>query len=329
MKKRFISVLLLSVFALGVFSLPAAAAGAGGSSSSDYAVQFDDCSAYTMYSADDTVYKAFTYSFTANKEAYIMVVIDFKNTIKENSFLDLIVDFNSSNYYDNVVLECLELHEAGSSVTGGQESFEYGGIVSGKSIIFSDILLPHDVNSAFVKFKISGLTTTACHFELTDVQIEDSNDTLLGRISRIARNIWNAILDLPEALWFHFKGGFQTLFIPTEDDIVNIKDKFTQLLDDRFGAVYDSAQIIDDFSNGFISQSQSAMIDGEGADGFVTFPALTVNLAGADFTFGGFEVDLVPDPFEGLVDMLKLVTNITCTLLLVNTLKRKLEGILS
>ena len=142
MKKRFISILLLSTLVLGVFSLPAAAAGAGGSSSSDYAVQFDDCSAYTMYSADDTVYKSFTYSFTANNEAYVMVVIDFKNTIKENSFLDLIVDFNSSNYYDNVVLECLELHEAGSSVTGGQESFEYGGIVSGKSIIFSVIINP-------------------------------------------------------------------------------------------------------------------------------------------------------------------------------------------
>ena len=329
MKKRFISVLFIFTFVFGIVSIPSFAAGPGGGSSSDYAVQFDDCSAYTMYSSDDTSYTPFTYSCPAINEIYIMVVIDFNSTMKENSFLDLIIDFSTTNYYDNIVIEYLELHEAGSSVIGGQESFDYGGIVSGQSVVFSDVLLSHDVTSAFVKFKISGLTTNACHFELSDIQIEDSNDTLLGRISRIARNIWNSILDLPERFVYHLKGGLQTLFVPSEDDIVDIKDKFTQLLDDRFGAVYDSAQIIDDFSNSFISQSQSAMADGEGADGFVTFPAVTVNLAGADFTFGGYEVDLVPNKFDGIVDMLKMITNITCTLFFVNMLKRKLEGVLS
>lgn len=329
MKKRFISVLFIFTFVFGFISIPSFAAGPGGGSSSDYVVSFDDCSVYTMYSADDTTYKSFTYSFSSLDEAYIMLVLDFNDTMKENSFLDLIIDFSTTNYYDNIVIEYLELHEANSSVIGGNESFDYSGIVSDKSIIFSDVLLNHDVNSAFVKIKISGLTTTTCHFEVSNVVIEDSNDNLLGRISRIARNIWNSILELPERFVYHLKNGLQALFVPTEDDLLDIKDKFTQLLDDRFGAVYDSAQIIDDFSHSFISQSQSAMVDGEGADGFVTFPAVTVNLAGADFTFGDFEVDLVPDKFEGIVDMLKMITNITCTLFFVNMLKRKLEGLLS
>ena len=326
-RRIFCLFLVLTFIILSIFSIPASAAGAGGQVPSEYISSFEDCSIYSMYSSDGSTYRPFTYSCSAYQDVYLILVLDFNSTIKSNSFVDLIIDFKSSNFYDNIVLDSAEFRQASSSVTGGISS-SYSGIVSGQSFIFSDILLDHDVNSAFIKFKVSGLTTTLFHFELSDVNVDDSSDTLLGRISRVVRNIWNSIVELPERIVYHLKGGLQTLFVPTESDLTELKDKFAALLDDRFGAVYDSTQIISDFSNTFVSQSQSAMISGEGSDGSVSFPSVTVNLAGSDFTFGGFDVDLFPAKFSALVDVLKIITNIVCTLLFINSLKKRLMEVL-
>ena len=179
-------------------------------------------------------------------------------------------------------------------------------------------------------------------FDLVVQSEEESDAGILAWI----KNIFNNIKNLPATIALHIRGFFDTLggkivnlgtslldgikglFVPTEDDIVSIKGKFEQLLEDRFGAVYDSAQIIDDYANAFNSQSQSAMIE-SGGNSLVTFPSITVNLAGTEFAFGGWEVDLVPDKFEPIIEILKLITNIVCTFSFVNAMKRKLEGLLT
>ena len=194
---------------------------------------------------------------------------------------------------------------------------------------------------------LASIVNYTYNFTITNVSFDvtQSGEEYSGIIGWI-RNVFNGITGLPARIansignFFSTLGqkivdlgisildGIKGLFIPTEDDVTSIKGRFEQLLDDRFGAVYDSTEIIDDFANAFTTESQAAMIDSEGANGYVSFPSVTVNLLGTDFTFGGWEVDLIPDKFEFLIDILKMVTNIACTFLLVNSLRRRLESLL-
>ena len=135
------------------------------------------------------------------------------------------------------------------------------------------------------------------------------------KITETANSIIESITQLPQKIADIVKN----LFIPSEDDITAIKTDFEDLLSDRFGAVYESSDILVDFATAFTDQ---------GTQETITFPSTTVNLAGTDFTFGGWEVDVVPDFLSGLIDVLKLIVNISCTFLFVNGMRKRLEGIL-
>jgi hypothetical protein len=62
--------------------------------------------------------------------------------------------------------------------------------------------------------------------------------------------------------------------------------------------------------------------------GIITMPQVTVSLAGTPFTFGGYQVDIIPDGFETLQQMCRLAVSMVCTVVFINMLKEKLEWIL-
>lgn len=132
---------------------------------------------------------------------------------------------------------------------------------------------------------------------------------------KIGETVGAKLMELGEWIIEKIKG----LFIPSEESIVELKDKFEQLLNNRFGAVYDAADIIDDFANSFSYTN---------TDNSITIPDVKLNLAGTEFTFGGWEVDVIPDGFEGLVEVLKTVVSMVCTILFINSMRKRLEEIL-
>ena len=172
---------------------------------------------------------------------------------------------------------------------------------------------------------------------LTD---EETQGGILGWI----KNIFNSIKNLPTNIASKISGfftelgnkisalgdaiinGIKGLFIPTEDSIEEMKTKFEQLLEDRFGAVYESTAVIDNFANAFFNTAQVQAATDTG--GTIHFPLVSVPLAGTEFSFGGWDVDLIPDSFEGIVELLKMATDIVCTFVFINALRKKLEGIL-
>lgn len=162
-----------------------------------------------------------------------------------------------------------------------------------------------------------------------NVTIQDEGGLLNGIIAWL-KKVVDSITELPgkivngigeklTAFGTWIVDQIKGLFIPSEESIIELKTKFEELLRDRFGAVYDSADIIDDFASSF-SYTET--------DPSVTFPTVTVNLAGTDFTFGGWEVDVIPDRFEGIVDVLKLLISMVATVFFVNALRKRLEDIL-
>lgn len=167
-------------------------------------------------------------------------------------------------------------------------------------------------------------------FEVASVSVEVQDEKgLLNGIIGWLKNVWTSIKELPAQIgetvgqklmqlgeWLIEK--IKGLFVPDQDTLLEILDQFDALLQDRFGMAYDATQIIDDFASAFkYSDSKSK----------VTFPSVTVRLAGTDFTFGGWEVNLVPVGFEALVDSLKFIVNIVCTFAFVMVVRKRYEEV--
>lgn len=163
-----------------------------------------------------------------------------------------------------------------------------------------------------------------------------SEGGLISSIIGWVKKIYNGIVEMPQKivdgigqkltqLKDALLEGIKNLFIPNEEQIVDLRNKFEELLADRFGAVYESSKIVDDFYGAFSAEASINAVDGSNT---VSFPTVTVNLVGVPFTFGGWEVDVVPEGFEGIIDVLKVITSIVCTFLFVNAMRKRLEGVL-
>lgn len=131
-------------------------------------------------------------------------------------------------------------------------------------------------------------------------------------------NVWNSIKNLPSQIWTYISDGLTSLFIPDEETITGIKEDWDGLMSDRFGAIYDAGSLITDWAGNFQEQS---------AKDTIQMPSVTVNLAGTPFTFGGYDVKLIPDGFGALVEILKGLLDIVCTLAFVNAMRKRYDSI--
>ena len=197
------------------------------------------------------------------------------------------------------------------------------GETSYKSVSPTDLILQDYTykvstnNSSVVPFAIG---EPGCYdFSITSVTLDivDEGGLLTG-ITDWVKKIWTSITELPTKIVNGITNGIKSLFIPTEESIQEIKAKFESLLAQRFGAAYEAGALVDDFVSAFTYENNKPTI---------TFPEVTVNLVGTDFTFGGWNVDIIPKGLEMLLDALKLISNIVCTFLFVNALKKRFEGV--
>lgn len=128
-------------------------------------------------------------------------------------------------------------------------------------------------------------------------------------------DIVDGITSLPERIMDGIKG----LFVPDAEAMAEQQEKWDQLLADRFGLVYESIALIDDIAETFTSQN---------AQGQIEFPSVSVPLGDVTWEFGGWMVDVVPDGFEILIEALKKIIDILCTVAFVNAMKNRFERVL-
>ena len=163
------------------------------------------------------------------------------------------------------------------------------------------------------------------------VEKADSSTGLLNGIIEWLRSIRDgitgvadSITQLPNKIWTVMENGIKGLFIPTEEDITNMHSQWDSLMRDRFGAIYESGDIVHQFAQQM--ETSAVMVADNG--GVISMPSATINVAGVSFTFGGYEVDIVPQGFEWLVQSIKMIVNIVCTIMFINALKSKIEVLL-
>lgn len=115
--------------------------------------------------------------------------------------------------------------------------------------------------------------------------------------------------------------GIKGLFIPTEEEMIAIKDKFDLLMKERFGALYEAGTIVSDISELFNSNVSNKT--------YITFPTVKLNLAGSVFEFGGWNVKLIPSSkFNDLFSALKIIVSILATFSFVFMLRDKFSKLL-
>lgn len=130
--------------------------------------------------------------------------------------------------------------------------------------------------------------------------------------------IKDKILGLPDLIAEKIKA----LFIPSDEAIQGMKEDFDDLLEDRFGAVYEVVDYTKDFYGLFVDVEASDVQE------YIELPLLEVELAGAMFEFGGWQVDIIPDGFEIVVESVKWAFSAACSLALLDMLRRKFDYLL-
>ena len=144
---------------------------------------------------------------------------------------------------------------------------------------------------------------------------EDRTDSLLDTIVGGVSDIIDGILNLPQLII----DGIKSLFIPDAWEMAAYQVKWEELFAARFGAIYEAVVLIDEFGQAIGEQAKQ---------GTVTFPDITLDLAGTPWTFGGWEVKVVPDGFDVVIGTLKTAINIVCTFAFVNGLRHRFEGVI-
>lgn len=147
--------------------------------------------------------------------------------------------------------------------------------------------------------------------------VDDASNKLSDKLGEVKDGITNKLTEIKDNLL----DGIKSFFIPSDEVMEEIDDKWDELLKTRFGALYEVSDIISDFAN----EMSWDYVRNAGVKNTITMPSVTVNLVGTDFTFGGYEVKVVPDGFDVLTTALKGITSIVCTLLFVNALRRKYD----
>lgn len=198
-------------------------------------------------------------------------------------------------------------------------SLSYRGSSGAQGISQIAFCLTVDVNSIFANY-ITENSTFYVEYGCADLGLEinyeasENEKGLLQSVIEWLKSIKDAIVNLPELIMEKIKG----LFIPTEEDMTEIKNKFDLLMKERFGALYEAGSIISDFVEAFTYQGEKTTI---------AFPMVEIFLAEDTFYFGGWEVDLVPYGFTSIIGVLKGLIGIVCTLLFVVMLRNKFNKI--
>lgn len=151
-----------------------------------------------------------------------------------------------------------------------------------------------------------------------DIQSEESKllGGILDKITSGFESIGNWFTELKDNLL----NGIKDLFIPDEEFIIGFKDRFDELLANRLGAVYQVGDVLHDSWETIGNADETNTIQ---------MPLVSIDLPENNtFEFGGFDVKIVPDRFELLVDWVKLIIGIVCTTMFFNGLLKRYDEVM-
>lgn len=210
------------------------------------------------------------------------------------------------------------------SYTASTSTFQY-------SYKVTDISANGTVKYIWILQKVNGIKSKELAHTFNDVSVTVQSSS--GKLSNILEYIKNLPTNIKNALKSLFDGitsaignavtalidGIKSLFVPSESDITDYRDKWDSLLQQRFGAIYQCVSLVQDYWKSLSPGS---------SQGSITFPQVNLNFSGVPWSFGGFKVQLIPAGFATVVSVLRLIVNAVCTLSFLNAMKNKYERLM-
>ena len=135
---------------------------------------------------------------------------------------------------------------------------------------------------------------------------------IVNSVSTWGQNLLDGINALPDKI----AEALQAVFVPSDSAVQNMGQQSEELAQDRFGGAYEGALIIDEFASNLKPQQATQIL---------TVPVVNLDILGVPFPLGGWEVDLVPDGTEIVVETCKIIIDIIATLAFINGLRNRLE----
>ena len=158
-----------------------------------------------------------------------------------------------------------------------------------------------------------------------DIQSEEVGllEGILAKITSVA----DSILELPQKLWNLISDGLKSLFVPSEQYILDFKADMDNLLEDKFGFAYQSITLLDNSLERIVFSDITNTIYLPKTD--ITLRDITNN-EDVVYSFGGYNVKIVPDNFDFMADFCSIIIGIVATLAFANSARKRyvefLEG---
>lgn len=161
--------------------------------------------------------------------------------------------------------------------------------------------------------------TVSSSVESAKIEIVESVKQSADKIANSVDSLGDKLSDKLEDTKNSILNGIKDFFIPSDDVFDDLRERWSNLLKKRFGALYEVTELIFEYTDKIKYAGEKKTID---------FPEVTVYFGDTPFVFGGYEVKIVPDGIEILVTTLKLIVSVVCTLLFLNALKMRYERLM-
>lgn len=203
-------------------------------------------------------------------------------------------------------------------------------IVDGKFVSDLDLTLSQDIQNIGYRFNFDAVTNDYVYLDpeivgflgflfycddgLTLLEYEDPSLGLLEGIIEWLKSIRDGILELPQNIANFILEGLQGLFIPDQEELTGLMDKYDVLFEERLGFIYQMFSFVVDSFTTWIETMKSAQ------DYSFTFP-------GISFPYDGGIIEIVPEQEVSLdnavMDVLRpvlgTIVSIVCVLAFTNT----------
>ena len=202
------------------------------------------------------------------------------------------------------------------------------------SVTFKDFIATDDVVmiSYYYSYKAGQMWTSALgnrdftmghnvRGDLFSIDIESEEVSVLKKVDANIKEGFANLKKGIENLGQSILDGIKNFFIPSQGKLIEFKENFDELLAHRFGAIYQSFDLIIEMWDEVRYSDTQNTID---------MPLVTIPVgSGESFSFGGFGVKVVPDGFGFLAESIKMITSVLCTLLFINGMRKRYDEVMT
>lgn len=143
---------------------------------------------------------------------------------------------------------------------------------------------------------------------------------LINKIISGITELGETIANLPAKIWYWIEDGLMDLFVPNETYIGNFIEAMKGLLGERWGAVYEVVAItLESWESVEVSDVTNT----------IEFPLVTIPLPDNEsFSFGGYDVQIVPNGFDFMAIASKTITGMLVTVAFINGLRKRYDEVM-